>query len=162
MAELCAILSSLADAPIRQDLAVTGSVNQKGEVQPIGGPNQKIEGFHDVCKATGLSGRQGVVAPSRNRHNLMLRKDVVESVRAGSFHIYTVETVDQAIELLTGGTAGERADDGSYPEGSINARVDARLKEMGEAMRHFGRRPNAGRDGRDGAQDGDDKTDEPE
>ena len=162
LAELCAILSSLADAPIRQDLAVTGSVNQKGEVQPIGGLNQKIEGFHDVCKAAGLSGRQGVVAPSRNRHNLMLRKDVVESVRAGSFHIYTVETVDQAIELLTGGTAGERADDGSYPEGSINARVDARLKEMGEAMRHFGRRPNAGRDGRDGAQDGDDKADEPE
>lgn len=162
LAELCAILSSLADAPIRQELAVTGSVNQKGEVQPISGLNQKIEGFHDICKAGGLSGRQGVVAPTRNRHNLMLRKDVVESVSAGSFQIYAVETVDQAIELLTGAPAGERADDGSYPEGSINSRVDARLKEMGEAMRQFGRRPSPERDGRDGARDGDEKADEPE
>lgn len=160
LAELCAVLSSLADAPIRQDLAVTGSVNQRGDVQPIGGLNQKIEGFHDVCKAAGLSGRQGVVAPERNRHNLMLRKDVVESVRSGNFHIYAVETVDQAIELLTGLPAGERAPDGSFPQGTINARVDARLKEMGEAMRRFGRRPGAERDGRDGAQKSEDEQDE--
>jgi hypothetical protein len=92
----------------------------------------------------------------------MLRKDVVESVRAGTFHIYAVETVDQAIELLTGAPAGERSSDGSYPAGSINSRVDARLKEMGEAMRRFGRRPDAGRDGRDGARDGDQKADEPQ
>ncbi len=141
LAELCAILSSLADAPIRQDLAVTGSVNQKGEVQPIGGLNQKIEGFHDVCKAIGFSGEQGVVMPSRNRRNLMLRKDVMQSVSDGKFHVYAVDTVDQAIELLTGVEAGLRQPDGTYPEGSIIARVDARLKEMGEAMRHFGRRP---------------------
>jgi len=141
LAELCAILSSLADAPLRQDLAITGSVSQKGDVQPIGGLNQKIEGFHDVCKALSFSGRQGVIMPSRNRQNLMLRKDVLESVRASDFHVYAVDTVDQAIELLTGEDAGERGPDGSYPEGSINARVDNRLREMGEAMRHFGRRP---------------------
>jgi len=141
LAELCAILSSLADAPLRQDLAITGSVNQKGEVQPIGGLNQKIEGFHDLCKAVGFTGCQGVIMPSRNRQNLMLRRDVLDSVRVGDFSVYAVETVDQAIELLTGEDAGERRPDGSYPEASINARVDNRLREMGEAMRHFGRRP---------------------
>ena len=140
LAELCAILSSLADAPIRQDLAITGSVSQKGEVQPIGGLNQKIEGFHDVCRAIGFTGQQGVVIPTRNRHNLMLRKDVLESVRSGNFHVYAVDSVDQAIELLTGVEAGVRDDLGAYPDGTINARVDARLREMGEAMRQFGRR----------------------
>jgi lon-related putative ATP-dependent protease len=140
LAELCAILSSLAEAPIRQDLAITGSVSQKGEVQPIGGINQKIEGFHDVCRTIGFTGKQGVVMPARNRHNLMLRKDVLESVRAEQFNVYSVETVDQAVELLTGIEAGVRGEDGKYPEGSINARVDARLREMGEAMRQFGRR----------------------
>jgi lon-related putative ATP-dependent protease len=144
LAELCAILSSLAGAPIRQDLAMTGSVNQKGDVQPIGGINQKIEGFHDICRAIGFTGRQGVVVPTRNRHNLMLRRDVLQSVRESNFHIYAVEHVDQAIELLTGSEAGIRRDDGSYADGSINARVDARLKEMGEAMRHFGRRSRDG------------------
>ncbi|MDO8615913.1 MAG: AAA family ATPase [Dehalococcoidia bacterium] len=144
LAELCAILSSLADAPIRQDLALTGSVNQKGEVQPIGGLNQKAEGFHDVCQAFGFSGRHGIVIPARNRSNLMLRKDVLDSVARGDFHVYAVNSVDEAIELLTGTPAGERGPDGAYPEGSINARVDARLREMGEAMRHFGRRPRDG------------------
>lgn len=139
LAELCAILSSLADAPIRQDLALTGSVNQKGEVQPIGGLNQKIEGFHDVCRAIGFTGSQGVVIPSRNRPNLMLRKDVLESVRGGQFHVYAVGSVDQAIELLTGVPAGQRDQAGAYPQGSINARVDARLRQMGQAMRQFGR-----------------------
>lgn len=141
LGELCTIISSLADAPVRQDLALTGSVNQKGEVQPIGGLNQKIEGFHDVCQAVGFSGEQGVIIPNRNRHNAMLRKDVLHSIREGKFHVYAVDTVDQAIELLTGLPAGERGPDGSYPEGSINARVDERLKTMGEAMRQFGRRP---------------------
>jgi predicted ATP-dependent protease len=139
LAELCAILSSLADTPIRQDLAITGSVNQKGDVQPIGGLNQKIEGFHDVCRTIGFTGRQGVVIPTRNRHNLMLRKDVLESVRQKNFQVFAVETVDQAIELLTGVDAGARDEDGAYPESSINARVDARLREMGETMRQFGR-----------------------
>jgi lon-related putative ATP-dependent protease len=144
LAELCAILSSLADAPIRQDLAMTGSVSQRGDVQPIGGINQKVEGFHDVCREVGFTGKQGVVMPARNKHNLMLRKDVVESVRSGNFHISAVENVDQAIELLTGLEAGVRADDGSYPDGTVNGRVDARLREMGEAMRQFGRRSRDG------------------
>ncbi len=138
LAELCAILSSLADVPLRQDLAMTGSVNQKGEVQPIGGLNQKIEGFHDLCRALGFTGQQGVVMPARNRQNLMLRDDVVESVRRGEFHVYAVDTIDEAIELLTGASAGERQPDGSYPEGSVNARVHARLHEMVDAMRQFG------------------------
>ncbi len=144
LAELCAIISSLAEAPIRQDLAITGSVNQRGEVQPIGGVNQKIEGFHDVCKTMGMTGTQGVIIPARNKRNLMLRPDVVESVRKGLFHIYAVSTVDEAIELLTGIPAGERGPDGLYPEDTINRRVDDRLRQMGEAMRHFGRRPRDG------------------
>jgi lon-related putative ATP-dependent protease len=144
MAELCAILSSLAEAPLRQDLAITGSINQKGEVQPIGGLNQKIEGFHDVCKAIGLSGEQGVIIPARNERNLMLRDDVVESVREGRFHVYSVNTVDEAVELLTGLPAGERQPDGTFPEGTVNARVDARLREMGERMKEFGRKPEEG------------------
>ena len=140
LAELCAILSSLADVPLRQDLAMTGSINQKGEVQPIGGANQKIEGFHDVCRVIGFSGQQGVIIPARNRRNLMLREDVVESVRQGRFHIFAVDSVDGAMEMLTGLPAGERQPDGAYPEGTINARVDARLRELGEVMRRFGRR----------------------
>ena len=140
LAELCAILSSLGDVPIRQDLAMTGSVNQKGEVQPIGGVNQKIEGFHDVCKATGFTGTQGVVIPSRNRKNLMLRADVIESVERGDFRIECVSTVGEALEALTGMTAGERGTDRAFPEDSVHGRVDRRLREMGEAMRQFGRR----------------------
>jgi predicted ATP-dependent protease len=143
LAELCAVLSSLAGAPIRQDLAMTGSVNQKGEVQPIGGVNQKIEGYHDVCRAMGFGGQQGVIIPGRNRRNLMLRDDVIESVRAGRFRVYAVDSVDEAMELLTGLPAGERQPDGTYPEGSVNALVDARLREMGEAMRQFARKPKA-------------------
>jgi lon-related putative ATP-dependent protease len=141
LAELCATLSSLADAPLRQDLAITGSVNQRGQVQPIGGLNQKIEGFHDVCKAIGFSGEQGVIIPTRNRRNLMLREDVVESARQGGFRIYSVDSVDQALELLTGLPAGERQPDGTYPKDTVNFRVDARLRQMGETMRQFGRKP---------------------
>jgi predicted ATP-dependent protease len=161
LAELCAILSSLADAPLRQDLAMTGSINQRGEVQPIGGLNQKVEGFHDVCKAIaqtsarpgGFSGEQGVIMPSRNRRNLMLRPDVIESVREGRFRIYAVDSVDEALELLTGLPAGERQPDGTYAEGTINARVDARLREMGEAMKQFGRRGDE-KPGEEGAGEG--------
>ncbi|MFQ5471808.1 MAG: Lon protease family protein [Dehalococcoidia bacterium] len=141
LAELCAILSSLAEAPIRQDLAMTGSVNQRGEVQPIGGLNQKIEGFYDVCRIAGFTGTQGVMIPVRNKRNLMLRKDVLESVERGDFHVYAVDSVDEAIELLTGESAGERDEEGNFPEGSINQRVEARLKEMGETLRRFGRPP---------------------
>jgi lon-related putative ATP-dependent protease len=153
LAELCAILSSLADAPMRQHLAITGSVNQRGEVQPVGGLNQKIEGFHDVCKAIGFSGEQGVVIPSRNRPNLMLREDVVESVREGRFHIFAVDSVDQAMEMLAGLPAGERQPDGTYPEGSVNGLVDVRLRQIGEALRRFARRPR-GPGGVEGEQEG--------
>jgi lon-related putative ATP-dependent protease len=144
LAELCAVLSSLAEAPIRQDLAMTGSVNQKGEVQPIGGVNQKVEGFHDLCRKIGFTGEQGVIIPERNRRNLMLREDVVDSVRRGDFRILSVNTVDEALEALTGLAAGERGDDGTYPEDSLHGRVDRRLHEMGEAMRQFGRRSRDG------------------
>jgi predicted ATP-dependent protease len=135
LAETCAILSSLAELPIRQDLAITGSVNQKGEVQPIGGVNHKIEGFHDVCRTVGFTGEQGVVMPARNVKNLMLREDVRESVREGRFHVYSVNTVDDAIEVLTGAPAGERGADGAYPEGSVHYLVSKKLREMSEAMR---------------------------
>jgi len=164
LAELCSILSSLADAPIRQDLAMTGSVNQKGEVQPIGGLNQKIEGFHDVCRLAGFNGTQGVMMPARNKRNLMLRKDVVESVEEGNFSIYAVSSVNEAIELLTGVEAGERDEEGKYPEGTINRRVEDRLREMGETLRRFGRpqRPDQadGERSTDGKREADENDDE--
>ncbi len=137
MAELCALLSALAEAPIKQSLAITGSVNQHGEVQPIGGVNEKIEGFFDVCKARGLTGEQGVIIPASNVQHLMLRQDVIEAVDAGQFHVYPVETVDQAIELLTGIPAGEQDEEGNFPQGSINQRVEARLVELSEKQKQF-------------------------
>ena len=136
-AELYALLSSLADLPISQSLAVTGSVNQKGEVQPIGGANQKIEGFYDVCQAKGLTGRQGVLIPHQNLRNLMLREDVVAAVKKGKFHIYAVKTVDEGMEILTGVAAGEKGADGNYPEGTINHRVDQRLRELAKTLRGY-------------------------
>jgi len=135
--ELYALLSSLADAPIRQGIAVTGSVDQNGRVQPIGGVNYKIEGFFDLCKTLGLTGEQGVMIPVQNVKNLMLQSDVVEAVAAGRFHIYAIETIDQGIEILTGLPAGERIN-GSYPEGTINSRVDQRLEQFAEGLRKFG------------------------
>ena len=134
LAELCAILSSLANAPIKQSLAITGSVNQLGQVQPVGGVNEKIEGFFDACKALEASG-QGVIIPAANVKNLMLRADVVEAVRRGQFLVYAVETVDQAIELLVGKPAGERQTTGTFPEGSINGLVEACLREMSEIQK---------------------------
>jgi lon-related putative ATP-dependent protease len=135
--ELYAILSSLSDLSIRQDIAVTGSVNQKGEVQPIGGVNHKIEGFFDVCKAKGLTGKQGVLIPHQNVRNLMLREDVVNAVHEGLFNIYDVKTIDEGIEILTGIPAGERQPDGSYPEGTVNYRVDKRLRELAEGLKGY-------------------------
>jgi lon-related putative ATP-dependent protease len=134
--ELYALLSSLSGVPLKQGIAVTGSVNQHGMIQPIGGVNQKIEGFFDVCKAKGLTGDQGVMIPAQNVRNLMLRQDVVEAVRQGAFHIYAVRAIDEGIEILTGMPAGVKTD-GSYPEGSINYRVEARLKEFAEGMKKF-------------------------
>jgi predicted ATP-dependent protease len=131
-AELYALLSALAAAPIQQSLAVTGSVNQHGQVQAIGGANEKIEGFFDLCQARGLTGKQGVLIPASNVKNLMLRQDVVEAVSAGRFHIYAVETIDQGIAILTGIPAGERDASGNFPEGSINQRVEARLVQLAE------------------------------
>jgi lon-related putative ATP-dependent protease len=137
MAELCALLSALAGAPIKQSLAITGSVNQHGQAQPIGGVNEKIEGFFDVCQARGLTGEQGVLIPASNVENLMLRQDVVEAAEAGQFHVYPVQTVDQAVDLLTGVPAGARDAEGDWPEGSINQRVEARLIELAERQRDF-------------------------
>jgi len=141
MAELCALLSALAGVPIKQSWALTGSVNQHGQAQPIGGVNEKIEGFFDVCKGRGLTGEQGVILPASNVQHLMLRHGVVEAVEAGQFHVYPVQTVDQAIELLTGIPAGERDEEGNFPEGSINQRVEARLIELAEKQRAFAAPP---------------------
>ncbi|MGQ9559371.1 MAG: Lon protease family protein [Candidatus Oleimicrobiaceae bacterium] len=135
--EMYALLSSLAELPLRQDIAVTGSMNQKGEVQPIGGVNEKIEGFYRVCKVRGLTGQQGVIIPRRNIDDLSLHKDVVEAVKKGMFHIYPVDTVDQGITILTGVPAGERGPDGRFPDGTVNARVDARLRQLAEGLRQF-------------------------
>ena len=138
--ELYALLSALAEVPIDQGFAVTGSVNQWGEVQPIGGVNEKIEGFFDICLARKLTGRQGVLIPSANVQHLMLREDVVEAVRAGRFAIHAVSTIDQGIEVLTGIDAGSRDADGSFTPGSINAMVEAKLQAFAERARMFGRR----------------------
>jgi predicted ATP-dependent protease len=135
--ELYAVLSSLSDLPIRQDVAVTGSVNQKGEIQPIGGVNQKIEGFFDVCKAKGLTGAQGVMIPYQNIRNLMLREDIVKAVHNGQFQIHAVKTIDEGIEILTGVPAGERKADGTYPEDTVNYRVDKRLRELAEGVKEY-------------------------
>ncbi|MFU8796949.1 MAG: Lon protease family protein, partial [Dehalococcoidia bacterium] len=136
-AELYAILSSLSDKPLKQGIAVTGSVNQKGEIQPIGGVNQKIEGFFRVCQAKGLTGEQGVLIPQQNLKNLMLRDEVVEAVKQGQFHVYSARTIDEGIEILTGIAAGERQEDGTYPEGTINHLVDRRLEEMAKRLKGF-------------------------
>jgi len=137
-AELYALLSALAGAPLRQSLAVTGSVNQHGDVQAIGSVNEKIEGFFDLCAARGLSGDQGVLIPAANVNNLMLRNDVVEAVAAGRFNVHAVETIDQGIEVLTGLPAGARRADGSFPPGTLNHRVEQRLLEYAEHARSFG------------------------
>jgi predicted ATP-dependent protease len=135
--EVYAIVSSLADLPLRQDVAITGSINQNGEIQPIGGVNQKIEGFFDVCRSRGLTGKQGVIIPHQNVGDLMLRKDVVEAVKEGKFRIYPVQTVDQGIEILTGIPAGGKGPDGNYPPGSVNYLVDQKLHELAKRMKEF-------------------------
>ena len=138
--ELYAILSALAGVPIKQAFAVTGSVNQRGEVQAIGGVNEKIEGFFDLCKARGLTGDHGVMIPAANVKHLMLRGDVVEAAAAGRFRIYPIETIDQGIACLTGVAAGARDAEGTFPEGSVNQRVEARLAAFAERARSFAAR----------------------
>jgi lon-related putative ATP-dependent protease len=135
--ELYGLLSALSDKPIDQGIAVTGSVNQHGEIQPIGGVNQKIEGFFRVCSAQGLTGNQGVMIPQRNVGDLVLHPDVLEAVKNGQFHIWAVNHVDQGIEILTGMPAGEPDEDGNYPDGTINYLVDQRLEELAQGMKEF-------------------------
>jgi lon-related putative ATP-dependent protease len=135
--EVYALLSDLSGLPIRQDLAVTGSVNQQGEIQPIGGVNWKIEGFFETCKARGLSGTQGVLVPKASLEELMLRSEVVRAAEAGKFHIYSVSTIDEGIELLTGVPAGQPDKNGNYPPDSVNGRVAKRLAELAELYSSF-------------------------
>ncbi len=133
--EIYALMSALSRLPIRQDLSVTGSINQWGEIQPIGGVKEKIEGFFEICSVRGLSGTQGVLIPIQNVPDLMLKTEVVEAVAAGQFHIYAITTVDEGIELLTGIPAGKRDSAGNYPPGSVNFLVERRLTELAEALR---------------------------
>lgn len=135
--ELYALLSSLAGLPLEQGIAVTGSVNQHGKLQPIGAVNEKIEGFYAVCKAKGLTGKQGVIIPEANRKNLMLKPEVITAGEAGHFHVWSITNIDQGIEILTGVKAGERKKDGGWPKGSVNDRVDQRLLEMTRIVQSF-------------------------
>ena len=138
--ELYALLSALAEVPIKQSLAVTGAVNQHGEIQAIGGANEKIEGFFDICKTRGLTGNQGALIPQSNVQNLMLRHDVIEAVRCGLFSVYAISNIDEGIEILTGIPAGTRGQTGVFPVDSINGKVEARLVELAEKRRAFGRK----------------------
>lgn len=137
-AELCVLASALAEIPIRQSLAITGSLDQHGNVQAIGGVNEKIEGFFDICSKRGLSGDQGVLIPVSNVRHLMLRGDVIEAVERGQFHVYPVGHVDQCLELLTGIPAGERDKDGEFPDGSINCKIRERLLGFASQLQAFG------------------------
>ena len=139
VAEMCALLSSIAEVPVKQNLAVTGSMNQHGEVQAVGGVTSKIEGFFATCKVKGLTGDQGVIIPAANVRHLMLKPEVVEAVAAGKFHVYAVNAVDEALEILTGVAAGARQPDGTYEPDTVNARVEQRLRRFAERVAQFGR-----------------------
>ena len=163
VAETCALLSSLSDLPIKQSIAVTGSINQKGEVQAIGGATHKIEGFFDVCRAAegGLTGEQGVIIPEANVRHLMLREEVIAAAEQGLFHIYPVRTVDEAVSILTGVEAGEQDGEGAYPEDSVNGLVQERLKELAERLKAFGREPDK-KSKEQEEKEGAEETEEPE
>ena len=135
--EIYALISALSELPLRQDIAVTGSMNQQGVVQAIGGVNEKIEGFFDVCRIKGFTGTQGVMIPQSNVEDLMLRDDLLEAVHAGRFHIWPVGTIEQGIEILTGAAAGQRDGDGKFEENTVYAIVDDRLRKMADAMKGF-------------------------
>lgn len=137
MAELCALLSALSEVPLRQSVALTGSVNQHGDYQVIGGVNEKVEGFFEVCRLGGLTGEQGVIIPRSNVKNLMLKREVIEAVERGKFHLWAAKSVDEVLELLTGVPAGQRDGNGRFPEGTVNAKVEARLAGLAEAARSF-------------------------
>jgi lon-related putative ATP-dependent protease len=140
--ELYAILSALSELPIKQNIAVTGSVNQKGEVQAIGGVNEKIEGFFEVCKAGGLTGEQGVMIPESNVQNLMLKEEIVDAVKARKFHIYSAKSIDEGIEVLTGTKAGIKRQDGTFEKETVNYRVNKQLKDMDEKLKEFPSAPS--------------------
>ncbi len=140
--ELYAILSSLSEFPIKQGIAVTGSVNQMGEIQPIGGVNEKIEGFYNICKVKGLTGEQGVLIPQTNVINLMLNDQVIEAVKNGKFHIYPVSTIDEGIEILTGIKAGKRQKNGKFPNGTVFGAVEKKLDDMAEQLKNQDRSSN--------------------
>jgi lon-related putative ATP-dependent protease len=137
LAEACALMSALAGMPVKQSIAITGSINQHGDVQAIGGVNEKIEGFFDACSVHGLTGSQGAVIPSSNARHLMLRGDVLAAARAGQFHVWTIDTLDEALEILLGRDAGQSDEHGNFPDGTINGAVAARLKAFAESSRRF-------------------------
>ncbi|MBU0983425.1 MAG: AAA family ATPase [candidate division Zixibacteria bacterium] len=146
--EIYGILSALTGLPIKQGIAVTGSVNQKGEIQPIGGVNEKVEGFFDVCRSRRLTGHQGVIIPHQNVQDLLLRPDVIAAVKAGKFHIYPVKNISEGIEILTGVPGGRRSAAGKFTPGSVLARTDDKLREMATTLDQFGRDNNNGQNGK--------------
>jgi predicted ATP-dependent protease len=137
-AELYALLSSLSRIPVKQGIAVTGAVNQRGDVQTIGAVNEKIEGFFDICRARGLTGEQGVLIPATNIIDLMLREDVIDATREGQFHIWPVSSIDEGLELLMDRPAGKPDDNGDYPEGTVHHAVQSRLRELATELKSFG------------------------
>jgi predicted ATP-dependent protease len=138
LAELCALLSALAEVPVKQSIAITGSINQWGHVQAIGAVNEKVEGFYDTCRALGLDGAQGVILPRANVAHLMLREDVAEGAARGALHLYPVDTVDEAMEILTDLPAGSPGEDGSSPPGTLNQLVEQQLMEFAVVAKRFG------------------------
>ncbi|HOV63848.1 MAG TPA: hypothetical protein PLG43_08225, partial [Spirochaetia bacterium] len=135
--EVYALLSAIAGIPLRQDIAVTGSVSQTGEIQPVGGITEKIEGFFAVCSRIGLSGTQGVIIPEQNISNLILDSAVTNAIDGGKFHIYPIKTIDEGMTILTGLVAGERDKKGTYPEGSVNYLIEKALKEMADRVKAY-------------------------
>jgi len=135
--EIYALLSALADSPLRQDIAVTGSINQRGDIQAIGGVNEKIEGFFDICRIQGLTGTQGVMIPAANVDDLMLREDILDAVANAKFHIWPIARIEQGVELLTGIPAGTRNGSGRFEDHTVFARVDDRLREMARMMKDY-------------------------
>ncbi len=137
-AEVYVLLSAIAEVPLRQDIAVTGSVNQMGEIQPVGGISEKIEGFYEICKKLGITGSQGVIMPRQNLPNLILSAEVQQAISDGRFHIWAIETIDEGIQLLTGAPAGVRGPRGSFENGTVNAMVETRLRAMAHQVKNFG------------------------
>jgi len=152
-----ALLSSIAGIPLSQSLAVTGSMDQNGDVQPIGGVNEKIEGFFELCKSRGLDGSHGVIIPQKNVINLMLNQDVIDAIEEGQFRIYAIDTMEEGMEILTGMKTGALSEDGTYLEGSINFLIEQRLTAITEALREKKDKKNNDSDENEGARSSDDE-----